>query len=130
VQWCQANNKPVPQFTLYPRFKGFIATVKSLRHTRHVKAVYDVTIAYAHGYQFMSPPSILETLYNPNLDQSWRMHAHVTRYDLSTLPDSDEDLSKWLETRWMEKNKKLEDLRARLVRGEDWNDDSNHGKHD
>lgn len=45
--WCEQHNKRLGQHLLYPRTKGFIACVQQLRQAPHVKAVYDVTIAYA-----------------------------------------------------------------------------------
>ena len=104
---------------LYPRTKGFVATVQQLR-TSHVRAVYDVTIAYADRRDFLSPPSMLQTLYQPALGKQYRMHAHVKRYELSSLPSDDADLAEWLEKRWMEKGVTLESLRKKLASGSPW----------
>ncbi|GAB7342653.1 hypothetical protein MBLNU457_g0811t1 [Dothideomycetes sp. NU457] len=120
VAWCTANNKPVPKHTLHPRVKGFVATVKNLRKAPHVKAVYDVTIAYSHSKQFMSPPSFFDTIYRPNLHRSWRMYAHVNRYELASLPESDQELASWLEASWAEKGRKLTSLETQLRKGEQW----------
>ena len=118
--WCKANNKPIPQHTLYPRTKGFIATVNHLRSAAHIKAVYDVTIAYASGSHFMSAPNIWETLSTPNMNNSWRFHVDVQRYMLEDLPRTDEELAAWLEERWMEKGRRLESMRQDLVKGLPW----------
>ena len=108
--------------TLHPRTRGFVATVKSLRTTSHVKAIYDVTIAYSHGEHFNLPPSFLETLYLPNIGSAWTMYAHVQRFDISSLPEADEDIAKWLEERWLEKGDRLEQLKYDLLKGLPWND--------
>jgi len=50
------------------------------------------------------------------------MYAHVNRYELASLPESDRDLAEWLEARWSEKGRKLDTLQARLRRGEQWED--------
>lgn len=42
---------------LYPRTKGFVATVQRIRHAPHVKAVYDLTIAYQHNGKFFEAPT-------------------------------------------------------------------------
>jgi hypothetical protein len=120
VQWCKSNNKPVPRFTLYPRTKGFVSTVQQLRKTKHVMAVYDITIAYAHEGRFMEAPDLWETLSRPSLKRDWKFHVHADRHALQTLPESDDELAKWLETRWIEKGKRLEGLQQELEEGRPW----------
>lgn len=124
AKWCRANGKPVPQHTLYPRIKGFVATVQNLRLTSHVKAVYDLTLAYSEGEKFMSPPRFFQTLYLPNINRNWQMYVHVQRYDLQSLPETDEKLAEWLESRWIEKGEKLEVLRQKLAKGMSWEDEA------
>lgn len=41
----------------YPRMHGIIAAMSALRHAKHVRTVCDMTIAYAHGNNFMQAPS-------------------------------------------------------------------------
>lgn len=119
AKWCKANGRSSPKHTLYPRTKGFISTVQQLRKS-HVNAVYDITIAYAHGRNFMQMPSFFQTLSYPSLGQEYRMHAHVRRYELSSLPDTDAAIAHWLEERWLEKGEKLDDLKKRLDGGHVW----------
>jgi len=123
VIFCQKNGKPIPKNTLYPRTKGFVATVQNLRKSEHVKAVYDVTIAYAKDKHFMTPPSFLQTMYQTNLGQSYTMYVHVRRHEIVDLPMTDGEISKWLESRWMEKGDRLEVLKQQLVQGEVWSRD-------
>ncbi|KAH0291394.1 hypothetical protein M436DRAFT_39877 [Aureobasidium namibiae CBS 147.97] len=120
VRWCEANQKSLPQHTLHPRPRGFVATVQQLRKTSHVKAVYDVTIAYAEDDKFMSPPSFFKTVFQPNLSQRYRMYAHVHRYELSSLPETDSEITHWLEERWTEKGERLAKLKKSLDYGEPW----------
>lgn len=47
AQHASKTNKPLPNHLLLPRTKGFAACVSHLRNAPHVKAVYDVTVAYA-----------------------------------------------------------------------------------
>lgn len=70
----------------------------------------------------MSPPHFFQTLYQPNLDRTWQMYVHAERHELTSLPESDEELASWLEARWMEKGDKLEVLRQKLVEGVSWQD--------
>lgn len=48
------------------------------------------------------------------------MHAHIQRYDLSSLPDTSDGLAQWLERRWLEKGEKLESLSTELRSGRQW----------
>lgn len=121
VRWCEAHNRPVPRHTLYPRTKGFVSTVKELAGSSSVTAIYDLTIAYAHQGRFMEAPGFWESLAHPHLDREWRFHVHVDRFDMADLiGKSDIELAKWLETRWMTKSKRLEQLRCDLESGRDW----------
>ncbi|TPX08802.1 uncharacterized protein E0L32_009742 [Thyridium curvatum] len=118
--WCAANGRPQPRHLLYPRTKGFVATVRHLRAAApHVRAVYDLTIAYAdHTGQFGAAPSMWETLSAPGLSaaagtggEGYRFHVHARRFPLEDLPPSDEELAAWLESRWVEKGEWLEGKR-------------------
>ncbi|KAL9055847.1 MAG: hypothetical protein Q9162_003273 [Coniocarpon cinnabarinum] len=120
VGWCKAHDKSIPSYTLHPRTKGFVATVNHLRSTPHVKAVYDVTVAYARGTHFMQAPTMLQTFFLPRLSNAWRFHVDVERHLIDELPESDAELAKWLEERWVIKNQKLEKLRNRLSQGQMW----------
>ncbi|TKA75141.1 hypothetical protein B0A49_05298 [Cryomyces minteri] len=120
VTWCKAHKKPILRHTLYPRTRGFIASVSHLRRVSRVQAVYDVTLAYAEGNKFMAAPTFRQTLFVPNLSKTWDFYVHVDRYPLDELPDTDEDLALWLEGRWVEKDARLESLREALARGESW----------
>jgi hypothetical protein len=114
----------MPLHTLYPRTKGFIASVQKLRHAPQIKAVYDVTIAYAmtsgKGYDFLRPPSFAQSILRPSLSQEWKFYVHVDRHPLEDLPEKDEELAKWLESRWVEKGERLEGLRRQLLAGSEW----------
>jgi hypothetical protein len=128
VQWCKSNNRPVPKYTLYPRTRGFVTTIKELRKSSSIKAVYDVTIAYAKGGRFFEAPAIWTTLSEPRLDKEWRFHVHVERFDIDEFAGmSDAEIASWLEGRWMEKSKRLEELQRDLENGIGWSDE-NYGK--
>lgn len=123
VQWCKENGKAMPKHLLYPRTKGFVASVQELRKLPHVKAIYDMTIAYAKGNQFQSPPSFAESIMVPRLDAEWKFYVHVQRHLVSELPTSDDELAAWLVSRWIEKGERLEELREKHARGLAWEDD-------
>jgi hypothetical protein len=75
-----------------------------------------MTIAYEHNRKFHEAPTIWESLSYNDLSgkRGFKFHVHVLRYPLEDLPESDADLAKWLETRWIEKGEYLEQKR------EDW----------
>ncbi|KAL1620499.1 hypothetical protein SLS56_009621 [Neofusicoccum ribis] len=124
VAHCQAHGKPLPRHTLTPRPRGFAATVGALRRTPHVRQVLDVTIAYARGSEFMAAPPFWETVANGDLKgDGYRFYAHVDRFEMSELPEGEEELGRWLEARWVEKGERLEGLRVALERGESWKGD-------
>ncbi|KAI0016460.1 1-acyl-sn-glycerol-3-phosphate acyltransferase [Xylariomycetidae sp. FL0641] len=112
--WCKTNKRRQPRHLLYPRTRGFIKTVQHLRKAPHVKAVYDVTIAYQHGDQFQEAPSMWDTIKLPGISKShgYDFHVLARRFPLEELPHSDEELAKWLEERWIEKGQWLESKRV------------------
>lgn len=95
-------------------------TVNQLRQSPRVRAVYDVTLAYARDGKFMATPDMWQTISSPEFGDGWRFHAHVERYDIKDLPSSDVELARWLEDRWVEKGKTLENLRIKLSKGLPW----------
>ncbi|KFG86561.1 1-acylglycerol-3-phosphate acyltransferase [Metarhizium anisopliae] len=111
--WCKKTDRPQPKNLLYPRTKGFIATVQHLRKAPHVKAVYDFAIAYQCDGVFLDAPCMWDTLSVPSLStrHRYKFHVHARRFSLETLPESDEDLAQWLEQRWVEKGEWLESLK-------------------
>jgi hypothetical protein len=116
--WCKENGRPIPQHLLYPRSKGFITTVQHLRKAKQIKAVYDVTIAYEHNHKFLEAPTIWESLSCGDLSEKrgYKFHVDVKRFPLQDLPESDAELAKWLETRWMKKGEFLESKREEWAR--------------
>ena len=95
--------------------------MQKLRNAPHVRAVYDVTVAYAENNRyFLRSPSFTDSLMIPRLDKNWRFFVHVDRHLIEELPDSDEELAQWLEDRWVEKGERLEELRQKLDQGLPW----------
>lgn len=111
--WCKENDRPMPKHLLYPRTKGFVTTVQHLRKAKHIVAVYDMTIAYQHKHKFLEAPTIWESLSCPDLSgkRGYRFHVDIKRIPLVDLPETDAELAKWLETRWMKKGEFLEGKR-------------------
>ncbi len=70
---------------LYPRTKGFVATVQTLRG--HITAVYDVTIGYVGG---------VPSMWQWTRGNVPRVHIHVRRFPVDRLPAGDTALAEWL----------------------------------
>lgn len=78
-----------------------------------------MTIAYQCGDKWQRAPAFWETLSLPQISLSqhkggpgYKFHVHAQRFPLEELPYDDEGLAKWLEQRWVEKGKWLEEKRA------------------
>lgn len=112
--WCEANQRPQPRHLLYPRTKGFVATVSHVRHAPHVRAVYDLAVAYQRGGEWQAAPAFWETLSAPGLsgDRGYRFEVNVRRWPMEGLPVEEAELARWLEARWVEKGQWLEMKRA------------------
>jgi 1-acyl-sn-glycerol-3-phosphate acyltransferase len=123
VQWCKQQGKPIPRYALFPRTKGFIATVRELRGSSSIEAVYDFTVAYAHKDHFLQAPSMWDSLSQPELSRDWQFHIHADRFDIKEFVNmTDAELAAWLEHRWQVKSRKLESLQLRLAAGQSWSE--------
>ena len=108
----------MPKYTLWPRTRGFVASVKALRSSSSVTAIYDLTIAYSHESRFHEAPSFSQSLFESNLGEFYRFHVHAERFAIQDLAEMDDDqLAVWLEQRWMAKSNKLEELQQMLEDG-------------
>lgn len=86
-----------------------------------MKAVYDLTLAYAHRERFLETPTMWQTLSEPHLDRDWRFHVHAERFDIGEFADkSESELALWLENRWAVKSERLEILKAQLEDEQPW----------
>ncbi len=108
----------VPEHTLVPRTKGFLATVEGLRD--HLDAVYDVTIAYPDpvgpasrvpdiGGGGASVPASRSSQRVPSLVNCYearapRIDIHVRRFAIGSLPSDEAALTEWALARFREKD--------------------------
>ena len=103
-----------------------MATVRELRCSSSINAVYDLTIAYAHKGRFLEAPTMWDTLSRPNLDRDFQFYVHADRFDIQDFADkSDTELAQWLEDRWMVKSRKLESLQMELDMTKKWSGSAN-----
>lgn len=89
---------------LFPRTKGFVASVQSLRG--HVDGVYDLTIGYLDG---------VPTLWQWIKGYVRRVHLNVRRYAMDAMPQDEDGLSTWLIERFREKDRLLDSFYANGV---------------
>lgn len=94
--YSKRNQLPVFQNVLFPRTKGFTASVTALRE--NIDAIYDVTLRYE--------PKI-PTLWQFIKGEVPRVHLLVRRFPVATLPRSEAGLSDWLIERFAEKDRVL-----------------------
>lgn len=90
--WAEKQGLPLPNHTLVPRTKGFVATVQALR--THATAVYDLTLGYEEGV-----PSLWQYIQG----FARKAHLHVRRYPIDSLPSDDDGIARWLQERFREK---------------------------
>lgn len=120
--WCAAEGRPQPRHLLYPRTRGFVATVAQVRRAPHVRAVYDVTVAYQRRGAWQACPPFWDTLATPDLSGrrggGYRFEVNVRRWPMEGLPADEKGLAKWIEQRWVEKGEWLEQKRVEWEREE------------
>lgn len=85
---------------MMPRTRGFIATINAFRNS-HIKAVYDLTIAYASPGKFQDAPSLLR-IHSCSLEE-YKFHVHVKRYEMDEVPVDELALKQWVMDRFVEK---------------------------
>lgn len=116
--FCKQNNYPELKYVLFPRTKGFVASVQTLKDT-HFTAIYDMTIAYqrkSDGQFGKAPPFIA---IHAGLAYKYKMHVDVKRFEMKDLPKDEEGLSNWLIDRFYKKDEYLGQLSKK------WKKDSN-----
>lgn len=96
IEYAQSKGLKALDHLLLPRTKGFCLTLDALRG--HLDAVYDTTIAYIGGV-----PSLWQWCRG---DVS-RVGLHVRRFEISSLPQNEEELAAWVQARWREKDRLL-----------------------
>jgi 1-acyl-sn-glycerol-3-phosphate acyltransferase len=96
--YARQRGLPVPEHTLVPRTKGFVATIHGLHS--HLDAVYDITLAYERR-----PAPTAFDCFHANVGT---VDIHIRRTPVSELPIGDEAaLERWVHDRYQEKNDRL-----------------------
>jgi len=114
IKACQEFSKkkgyPVLDNVLIPRTKGFIATIHSFRNTK-VKYVYDFTLVYGHEKRGYGVYPSIPRIFMGRIDTGYRFHVHIKRIPISSIPEDDEEITKWCVKLYKEKNDFLEEMK-------------------
>ncbi|CAH8874137.1 unnamed protein product [Trichobilharzia szidati] len=115
--FAEKNNLPYLRYTLHPRSTGFLHLIK-LIGLDNLTEVYDVTVAYP---DFLPSPEI--NLVHGHVPRE--VHYHIRRFTVKeilngsekhVLNDATNDtLSKWLQSRWLEKEELLKAYYAKPI---------------
>ena len=107
-EYCKKNNLPVLKHLLFPRYKGFVSTVQTLR-LKGLTKIYDMTIGYYHiPTQTVNKVIPLIHTLNAREPKEWRFHVDLKEYLVKDLPTTDADLKQWVIDRFVEKDKLIE----------------------
>ncbi len=128
LEFCKKNNYPPLEHLLYPRTKGFVASINALRSS-HINVIYDMTIAYQRKSdgKFGAAPSLIDLHFGKIAD--YRIHIDVQRFEMNDLPSSDDEkaLSRWLVDRYYQKDAYLNDLKKAWSQNHDLESESKTG---
>eukprot|EP01135_Chromosphaera_perkinsii_P001998 Nk52_evm45s215 gene=Nk52_evmTU45s215 len=107
--FCRDNNMPVLKYTLWPRVKGFYFCLERLREFQKANPdvpcyVNDITSVYP-GY-VETGPSFFEIF--TYTKQGMELHFVTDKFKISDIPETEEGVKKWIEQRYMHKEKLLE----------------------
>jgi len=91
--FAESRGMYVPEHTMVPRTKGFVATMIGLRAA--LDSVQDLIIAYPEGV-----PSLLDCF----VGRPRRIDIHVRRYPVESLPSDEAGLTEWVRARFREKD--------------------------
>ncbi|KAK9887014.1 hypothetical protein WA026_019941 [Henosepilachna vigintioctopunctata] len=104
--YAEKNNLPIYHHILHPRTTGFAFLAGKLLNDKCLDAIYDLTLVYPDII-----PQTEKLLIQGHFPK--RVRVHIVRYSTSMLPKSEDGLKKFLEDKWNEKEKSLEDYLAR-----------------
>jgi hypothetical protein len=94
------------KFSLLPRTTGLLLCKETLRDS--VEWLYDLTIGYPDIPPGENPEDVM-TMKRIFCEGNGphKIHVHIQRYRLDTIPSDTENFTKWLLEKWTEKDKRL-----------------------
>ncbi|KAF7639349.1 PlsC domain-containing protein [Meloidogyne graminicola] len=100
-RYADKEGLPRLKYLIYPRTAGFVHLVQKMRQRNYLISVYDITIAYPCNNIIQNET---EMLFFGKI--SSQVHYAIRRFEQNELPKSDEDLNKWLNKLWIEKEQR------------------------
>lgn len=101
---CRACFAPELSHLLYPRHSSFADFVLGLNKGQALSYIYDATISYTDKKgKILCRAADLDTL----LTQVDTVHVHLHREQYRRLPRHRRGIQKWLEHRWVQKDKSI-----------------------
>ncbi|XP_076056545.1 lysocardiolipin acyltransferase 1-like [Oratosquilla oratoria] len=88
------------EYVLHPRTTGFCYLLDTMRKSKEMKAVYDITVAYPRTL----PVTEVDIIRGRIPEE---IHFHVKRYSVDTIPTSEEGSKDWLQQVWTHKEERL-----------------------
>lgn len=98
--FAEKNSLEKYEYVLHPRTTGFTFIVDRLREGNNLDAIHDITVAYPRNI-----PQTEKHILSGNFPRE--IHFHVRRYPIDSLPVLKEDLQRWCQERWKEKEERL-----------------------
>ena len=102
LKYAEENNLTKYYYVLHPRTKGFVVCVKNLKRGE-LKSIVDIDVGYT-GPLPQNESDLLQGRWPTEI------HFRIRNFTLDELPESEEGLASWLQTRWAEKEKRLEEF--------------------
>ena len=87
-------------YCLHPKSTGFLHAFNILKGGK-LEAIYDVTV----GYPDVLAKTEVDLVVKGRIPRE--IHYHMKEYKINDLPDSDEEMEKWLRQVWREKEERL-----------------------
>lgn len=100
---------------LYPRFPAFVQACTTLG-ANEFKDVYDVTILYSKSpglrgggdHKFIKSPKLYEFVFGQLSSTPWQIDVHIKKTSLQAINSSKQNLEKWIEKTWYNKEVMIE----------------------
>lgn len=104
-RFAETCSLPKLKHVLLPRTTGFTYTLEQLEG--YVEAVYDITIAYSNNADMLEKGKNFVLGHWPHC-----VFVHVQRHSINKLPSSSHERAQWINARWREKEKLLDEFEA------------------
>lgn len=107
---------PLMTNVLYPRFGGVVNAVGAMYESKFTR-LYDITLVYykmVDGEWVFGCPTLVDAISGQD---KYKVLVHVKGKFLSRVPLKRNKLEKWVEGRWLKKDKLITKLQKKVVRG-------------